>query len=258
MRIKTFLIATLIIGAMTFPFMHNVMPVAAHSAPPAALTATAAAAHGIDPQASHDFRITDFNPFSLLFGHNAMPVFTRSASSATLTTAAAVPDYPSDGSNPDHRIVDIYNNYSLLSRGGVGSQIETFYKTKYCDEAWQLVNTDTVDPGDIGPYQIVHSNTQTCVRVPGTGNGAVAVQATCNRQSPDQLWYILRQAPNIVYFVNVKSDKYLFHAGMAPVKQYSFAGANDSNINTYRWIIQPWDGCRSSSGKCIAPSICPN
>jgi hypothetical protein len=190
-----------------------------------------------------------------LFGRNVLPGAIHSAFPAALTATAATPDYPSDGSNPDHRIVDVYNNYSLLSRGGIGSQIETFYKTKYCDEAWQLVNTNPAEPE--GPYQIVHSNTQTCVRVQGTGNGTVAVQATCDRTSREQLWYVVPFDPNIVYFVNANSGKYLCHAGMAPVKQYSLAGANDSNINTYRWRILSWDGCRSTSGKCIAPSICP-
>src|SRR5262245_22196773 len=78
MRIKTFLIATLIIGAMTFPFRRNAMPVITHSASPATLTATAAAAQDINPLASYDFGITDFNPYSLLFGRNVLPGATHS------------------------------------------------------------------------------------------------------------------------------------------------------------------------------------
>src|SRR5262245_58426171 len=104
MRIKTFLIATLIIGAMIFLFRQNIAPVVAHSASPATLTATAAAAQGISPQAFHNAQITNFNPFSLLFGRNVMPGATHSAFPATLTATAAAPDYPSDGSNPDHRL----------------------------------------------------------------------------------------------------------------------------------------------------------
>src|SRR5918996_3429931 len=92
MRLKTFLIATLIIGAMTFPFRHNVMPVIAYSASPATSTATAAAAQDINPLASYDARITDFNPYNLLFGWNVLPGATHSAFPATLTaTAAAAP-----------------------------------------------------------------------------------------------------------------------------------------------------------------------
>jgi len=251
MRIKTFLIATLIIGAMTFPFRHNVMPVVAHSASPAASTATAAAAQDINPLASYDAQITNFNPFSLLFGQNVMPDATHSAFPAALTATAAVPDYPSDGSNPDRRIEDGFLQYSMLSRGTTPSRVETFYKTNYCDEAWQLVNTS---PSNLeGPYQIVHSNTQTCVGVPGDGNGVVAVQTACNKQLTNQLWKKVTINANICWFINVHSGKYLCHAGMAPVKQYSAAGMPGHEL-TYFWSVRPWDGEKTSSGKCLPPN----
>jgi len=225
-----------------------------HSASPAALTATSAAARGINPLASYDFGITDSNPFSLLSGHNAMPVFTRSALSATLTATAAVPDYPSDGSNPDRRIMDGYLHYSLLSRGTTPSRVETFYKTNYCDEAWQLANTN---PSNIkGPYQIIHSNTRTCVGVPGDGNGVVAVQTACNTQQTNQLWYkedLIPGDPSLCWFINVHSGKFLCHAGMAPVKQYSAAGMPGHEL-TYFWSVRPWDGEKTSSGKCLPPN----
>jgi len=260
MRIKTFLIATLIIGAMTFPFRHNAMPVITHSASPATLTAAAAAAQGINPQAFHNAQITNFNPFSLLFGQNVMPGATHSALSNTLTATAAVPDFPSDGSNHDKRIIDARNFYSWLSRGTTPSPVETFYETNYCDEAWQLVNRSPTSPPNIqGPYQIIHSNTGTCVGVPSDGNGIVAVQTTCNAQSPYQLWYIGEHFQGTALYVirNAHSGKYLAHGGLAKVKQYSFYAPDVDHLFTFLWTFEDWNGCKTSSGKCIAPSACP-
>jgi len=257
MRIKTFLIATLIIGAMTFPFRHNAMPVFTHSASPATLTATAAAAQGINPLASYDFVITDFNPYSLLYGRNVLPGATHSAFPATLTAAAAVPDFPVDGSGErDARVMDANGQYALLSRGGIPSQAEMFYKTNYCDEAWEFRSTNPFNPQ--GPDQIRHSNTQTCLEVQGYANGAIAVQAACNAQSAAQLWYTIPvyDHPELggdYLFRNVNSGKYLCHGGLAPVRQYSYSGYAN-HPTTYRWQVFFWDGKKDSTGKCVRPN----
>src|SRR5215471_7175474 len=245
MRMKTFLIAALIIGAMAFPFRHNAMPVITHSASPATPTATATAAQGINPRASYDVRIPDFNPFSLLFGRNVLPGLTHSAFPATLTATAAVLDFPSDGSGggPDARVTDFYNQYGLLSRGTIPSQAEMFYKTNYCDEAWEFV---TIDPNNIhGPYQIRHSNTQTCLATRSDGNGVIPVQTECDKGDPEQLWLVYG-SPGVYMFLNSSSGKYLCHAGLAPVKQYSDSGYAKSP-STYLWNVFPWDGKKTSS-----------
>jgi hypothetical protein len=257
MRMKTFFIAALIIGAMAFPFRHNAMPVTTNSASPATLTVTADAAQDINPRASYDAPIMDFNPFSLLFGRNVLPGATHSAFPATLTATAAMPDFPGDGSGGapvDARITDFNNQYGLLSRGTTPSQAEMYYKTNYCDEAWEFVSTNPNNAQ--GPYQIRHSNTQTCLVVRGDGNGAVAVQTTCDVRYSDQLWYI-GGSPGVYWFLNANSGKYLCHAGLAPVRQYSDAGYANSPT-TYYWNISLWNGCKTGGGKCIAPSACPN
>jgi len=235
---------------MTFPFMHNVMPVIAHSASPAASTATAAAAQDINPLASYD-------PYNLLFGRNVLPGATHSAFPATFTAAAAVPDFPVDGNaERDARLMDANGQYSLLSRGGIPSQAEMFYKTNYCDEAWEFHSTDPNNPQ--GPVQIRHSNTQTCLAVPGDGNGVIVVQAACAAQSGNQLWYPIPVFDHFELggdslFRNVATGKYLCHGGMAPVKQYSISGYA-AHPTTYRWQVFYWDGKKDSLGKCVRPN----
>jgi hypothetical protein len=255
MRIKTFLIAALIIGAMTFPFMHNVMPVVAHSASPAALTATAAAAQGINPQASYGVQIMDFNPYSLLFGRNVLPGATHSAFPAALTATATVEALGFIPTSIDARITDPYPQYSLLSQGGAESQVKMYYKTDYCDEAWRFAPT-TFNGSTV--YQIKHSNNGTCLAVRGFDNGAIAQQVTCGTQWSDQLWEVIPVDPpgsGLYILLNVHSEKALCHGGLAPVRQYSFSGFGNSP-NTYIWGFWRWDGCRNASGKCVAPSIC--
>jgi Ricin-type beta-trefoil lectin domain-like len=67
MRLKAFLIAALIIGAMAFPFGRNVMPVVTNSALPATLTAAGAAAQTTaNPPTSYDVRLEGYYGYNLL------------------------------------------------------------------------------------------------------------------------------------------------------------------------------------------------